>query len=98
MSLPDIGPYLPASRAARAGVNPGRTYQPLNIKSSAPPRRKKRLDTDQIVAIVLGGLILLGIFFMVLAFVGVFNESGPTVQLTPALTAPENLPVTVTVA
>ena len=81
--------------------NPVRKHQALDIKPKAPRRQKKRrLSTDQIIALVLLGLVLIGILFLVLAFMGVFNETGPTVPLTPSLTAPlpKNLPVTVTVA
>lgn len=100
---PDIfGPtQAPAAKSARANINPGRKYQPLNIQAKTPARKKKfKLHTDQIVAIVLVGVILVGVLFMILAFVGVFDETGATVNLTPSLTPPsaKDLPVTVTVA
>lgn len=64
-----------------------------------PPTKKKgKLKTDQIVAIVVVSLVLVGVLLMVLAFIGVFNEEGPTVSLTPTVTQPRDLPVTVTIA
>lgn len=105
MSLSDqLGtPSVNTANAQTVSVPPapGRTYVPLKIKKGGPVRQaKKKLDTDQIVAITLFSVLLVGVFFMVLAFVGVFNEDGPSVSLTPTVTepAPGSLPVTVTIA
>jgi hypothetical protein len=60
--------------------------------------KKKPLTKDQIAAIVIVSIVLVGILFMILGFVGVFNATSPSVSLTPTLAPPTNLPVTVTFA
>jgi len=66
------------------------------LTSTKKPRKK--LTTDQIIAIVLVLFIVAGIVVMVLGFVGVFNSTSPAVSLTPVLTTPLNLPVTVAIS
>jgi hypothetical protein len=78
----------------------------LNFKQSSSTttggsklKKKKKLTTDQIVAIVVLVVVLVGVGLMIMAFLGVFNEgNGPGVSLTPSLTPPTNLQVTVTIA
>ena len=75
---------------------------PVQVESPAPQRKKRKLTTDQIVAIVLVSLILVGVILMTLALCGVFNRSGPTVSLTPVIVPasgiPSPLPVIVPIA
>ncbi len=59
---------------------------PSNRSNPTQPTARKKLSRDQIVAIVLSCFIIAGITVMALAFAGVFNETGPTVALTPTLT------------
>lgn len=67
---------------------PARQTIPLKIQSDAPPRKKSKLSTDQIVAIVLLSVLLVGIIFMTLALTGVFNRTPPTVTITPSVIVP----------
>lgn len=78
------------------GQAPLRSAKPLQIQSRTKNRTRRHLSTDQIVAIVLSSIILVGVVMMVLAFAGVFDETGPTVSLTPPLTpTSDSIPVTV---
>ena len=65
-----------------------RLSAPLKVdKPTAPPRNgKKKLTTDQIVAITILLFVLVGVLFMSLALAGVFNRTPPQVSLTPSVT------------
>jgi hypothetical protein len=56
-----------------------------NLKSTDTKKPRKKLTTEQIIAIVLLGFVVVGIVMMVLAFVGVFNTTGATISLTPSV-------------
>jgi cytochrome c biogenesis factor len=72
---------------------------PINVSSSETKGKgRKKLTTDQIIAICLVCFIVAGVIFMVLGFLGIFNRSGPTVSLTPSLTPPTSLPTTVPIS
>jgi len=58
---------------------------PQKVTPAKKPRKK--LTTEQIIAIVLLGFVVVGIVMMVLAFVGVFNTTGATISLTPSVSA-----------
>ena len=83
-------------------VLPYRRTVPLQIQSDAPQRNKHKLKPDQIVAIVLLGLLLGGIICMTLALCGVFNRTPPAISLTPTVVitsrVPSPLPTVVMVA
>ena len=55
---------------------------PMNLKSM---KKKKKLSTEQIVAIVLIVIVFIGIGMIILAFLGVFNTKVPPVQITPTV-------------
>ena len=78
MDLDSYGEFLPSSSS---------TYTVDNrVQQIAQPQKpRKKLTTVQIIAIVLLGFVVVGIVMMVLAFVGVFNTTGPTISLTPSV-------------
>jgi hypothetical protein len=74
-----------------------------NINNNSTPKStkkpRKKLTTDQIVAISLVCVIVVGIVFLVLGFLGVFNSTGAIISLTPSLSPPPaDLPVTVPIS
>ena len=76
------------------------TPQPASHLSSTPRKPGKqgpgkpprKLTTEQIIAILLLSLVIVGIVIMVLAFLGLFNTTGPEVNLTPSVTVTGPLP------
>ena len=57
---------------------------PTTLKTKTT--KKKKLTTEQIIAIVLFCFVIVGLVLMGLAFGGVFNVSGATIDLTPTIT------------
>lgn len=92
-STAGVAVAVPLETTDYATPMPATRYSvPLQIDSTAPQRKKRKLTTDQIVAIVLLLLILVGVLMMTLALTGVFNRSGPTVSLTPVIVPASGIP------
>jgi len=69
------------------------TYaKPRKEEAVAEYPKKRKLTTEQTIALVLLSLVLVGIVMMVLAFIGVFNVAGSTINLTPSTSPTGVLP------
>ncbi len=92
VSEPAVDTSVVSVPAMAAPIYSQRVSVPVQVVNAAPQRKSRKLSTDQIVAIVLLGLILVGVIMMTLALTGVFNRTGPTVNLTPTVALASNVP------
>lgn len=59
---------------------------PYNLPPSPSEKKKPLFDADEWIAITLVGLVLIGLFIMVLAFFGLFDEpTPPPTFVTPTI-------------